>query len=235
MNIVIHLGQATESLDAVITGIQAVLSAHGLSSEVVNIAGMNVMSCNLVPKPDTVCAGCDNPECVNCGINPSEAPYISPDKTIASDEPVPAEETVAELPAPELSPAPTTTEPVVDREFGPAKVLTLSTHFLIPTKLSHSANTVLKTTGRILADNIVRFTFNGFEHALPVADANDKSIVNNTHNCGPSTVRLVVDITNRTYACLVDIEGGDSEELLIGDDLVHFLMETAADVPAEQH
>lgn len=211
MNIVITLdipGDATEQL---VNDLTAVLHAHGLDAAHTTIGSIHAVSCSMKP----------------------QEPQPEPDYSAAAEV-----EPTADIPAvvamelpPELPPEPV--EDPAPRVFGPSKILTLATNHLINAHYEGRKNTVLKVTGRILNDDIVRFTYNGFEHALPTADCRDQSIVNPTHDCGPSTVRLVVDISSRTYACLVDIEGGEGEALLIGDDLIHVVEEPAANVPRE--
>lgn len=246
MNIVISLDCSPELLDAIIADIQGVLSSKGLGTESASVGNINALHCCPLAAPiePTVCGVCNTDPCV-CQ---SEIP--APDDSILGTDtgivamvnvpPINQEVHAAINAASDMADAAVaSTMDVSPIESFPAlgavRILTLSTSYQIPSSVVSTANTVLKTMGRILSDGVVRFTFNGFEHALPVADANDKSIVNTAHTSGPSTVRLVIDIANKTHACLVDIEGGDKEELLIGDDLLNAIKEPVENVPAEQH
>lgn len=122
------------------------------------------------------------------------------------------------------------------------KILTLSTTLEIPSTVNREAiNSKLFVSNVSSHEDVVRFVFNGFEHALPqVRDvAVDPSLKNPQHQCGDSTVRVVVEVDKKTYPCLVDIcpfEGEGHEEqlpfLVIGNDLMSEL-EVTNNVPSE--
>lgn len=240
MNIVISLDCSPEQAAAVLDGFKGVLSANGLESTSFGIGGISAYHCfpqavdtdtepELPPEPMGDPVGLPSVE-LPPGVS------VSPAGITAMISPAPMGNAIGgELPAD----APT--EPIVEPEaekapapvFGDVRILTLSTSFFIPSTVVPAQNTVLKVFGLQVSEGIIRFSYNGFEHALPVADITDSSIANSSHTNGPTTVRLVVDIANKVQPCLIDVENGDKEELLIGDDLIPAIVETAENVPTE--
>lgn len=242
MNIVISLDCSPEQAAAVVDGFKGVLSAQGFEANSFNIGGISAFHCvpQVVADPQPAIEPELPPEPMGdpIGIPPEEVAFV-PEPSEISVSPsgivamvnmspmVPEPEVPAELDAEPF------VEPIPAPAFGDVRVLTLSTSFFIPSVVVPAQNTVLKVVGLSANEGIIRFTYNGFEHALPVAETTDVSIANNSHTSGPTTVRLVLDIANKICPCLIDIEGGDREELLIGDDLIPAIVETAENVPTE--
>lgn len=130
-------------------------------------------------------------------------------------------------------------EPLVSKQ---AKVLTLSTTLEVTATVNPAVSNSQLFVSRVSSsEDVIRFDFNGFEHALPqVRDAaGDPSLKNPQHECGDSTVRVVVELDKKTYPCLVDVcpFEGESQEaqlpfLVIGNDLMSEL-EVTNNVPSE--
>lgn len=247
MNIVISLDCPPEQAACVLDGIKGVLSSQGLEATHFGMGSVTGLHCfpqalavepqpavepELPPEPivDPVA----EPTVEVPAFEPELPPEVSvsPTGIVAMISPSPMGGAIGgELPA-ELPAEPAVIDAPQVPAFGDVRVLTLSTSFLIPTTVV-PGNTVLKVQGLNPSEGIIRFMYNGFEHALPVATSADSNIANTSHSIGPVTVRLVLDIANKICPCLVDVESGDREELLVGDDLIPAIVEAAENVPTE--
>lgn len=244
MNIVISLDCSPDKAECILDGIKGVLSAQGLettSYELVDTTVIHGLPKAVDPQPAIEPELPPEPMGDPIGIPPAEVAFVpepppeisvSPSGIVAMVNMSPmGDEPAAELPAePFVEPEP---EPEVPAPvFGDVRVLTLSTSFLIPSTVV-PGKTTLKVIGPRVNDGIVRFTYSGFEYALPIAEQGRQDVANTNFTSGPMTVRLVIDIANKTFPCLVDLDDGQSEELLVGDDLISAIEETDANVPAE--
>jgi hypothetical protein len=109
-------------------------------------------------------------------------------------------------------------------DFDPCRVLTLSTLVDIPVKVNlQEKNTKLFVSSVLSENQVVRFHYNSHYHALPSYTDNRVHIVNEGHDVGSATVRLVLDFAGKTFPSLVDITEGQEDVLIIGSDLFEII------------
>jgi hypothetical protein len=120
-------------------------------------------------------------------------------------------------------------------ETGPVRVLTLATSHEIKSQYVLGRKKTTLSTSRLQVDeDRVRFKFNTFEHVLPIQLASHKAtVVNEAHEFGTQTVRLVLSFGGKTFPTLVDLVEGEEDVLSIGSDLYEVVRKDRDDVSSK--
>lgn len=236
MNIIICLNCSQDIKQSVAAKISDVLAELGLSVSQVEATNLSIINCThqevqtTEPVDASMCDKCGCEQCA-CDVAPSMGDMVPTDNIRAQEIPPEEPTLTVELPPVEVEKEPAIPTPSI----GSCKILNLSTTLGVSVQINaQQDNTTLHATNVSAADGIVRFTFNNFQHALPlhVDDGRDTTLVNSSsHGYSQNTVRLVIDFDGKTYPSLVDIQEGQEHALIVGQDLLQII--GGQDVPRE--
>ena len=237
MNILITLRDCDPTqVDALVDAVVASVQTAGFSVDIQpQSPSLSVVTCSFNAK--ATCATCGCEQCA-CDSAPSLTDMPADVEEIPSEQ-LPAEEPQNAVEFPPEPPAEISTDsvPVVPMpSIGSCRILNLSTTLGVSVQIDPQLdNTSLKATNVSTENGIVRFTFNNFQHALPLHvddSGRDSALVNSSsHGYSQNTVRLVIDFDGKTYPALVDIEEGSEHALIVGQDLLQII--GGQDVPRE--